>query len=173
VQVGRKDQIQDYRVNEQIRAETVRVIDGEGQQVGIMPRQEALQRARESELDLVQVAPNAEPPVCRLLDFGKFKYRQKKKQKQTHHRSQLKEIRIGLTTEEHDLEFKAGRVKEFLGENHRVLVTMRLKGRQRAHGDMAVEHMAEFGKRFEDMAKFEKLPQRDSAWRVSMLLAPK
>jgi translation initiation factor IF-3 len=112
--------------------------------------------------------------VCKLLDYGKFKYRQKKKRHgQKGHRSRLKEIRIGLNTDPHDLAFKAGRVKEFLQEHDKVQITMRLRGRQRAHGDLALEHMAEFAARFEDVAKVERGPERGSAGQVSLLLKPK
>jgi len=118
----------------------------------------------------VEVAPNADPPVCRILDFGKFKYRQKKKHSQKRHVSHVKEVRIGLNTDEHDLNFKAERIRRFLAEGNKVAVTMRLSGREKAHGDLALEHMSEFGKRFEDIAKFEKAATRERAALVSMLL---
>jgi translation initiation factor IF-3 len=166
--------IQGYRVNERIRAESVRLIGPDGAQMGIVSLEDALKQARESEMDLVEVAPQAEPPVCKLLDYGKFKYRQKKKKHgQKHHRAKVKEIRIGLTTDEHDLAFKAARVREFLQEHDKVIVSMRLRGRQRAHGDLALEHMAEFAGRFEDVARIERGPERSRAGQVSMLLIPK
>jgi len=125
-------------------------------------------------LDLVEVAPEADPPVCKLLDYGKFKYRQKKKRHgQKHHRARLKEVRIGLSTGEHDLNVKANRVREFLKEHDKVVVTMRLRGRQRAHGDLALECMTEFARRFEDVAKLERAPERAGAGQLSMQLKPK
>lgn len=161
-------------MNDRIKAETIRLVASDGTQRGILPREEALKEAREAELDLVEVAPEASPPVCKLLDYGKFKYRQKKKKHgQTHHRARMKEIWIGLTTDEHDLAFKANRVKEFLQEHDKVVVTMRLRGRQKAHGDLALEHMAQFAGRFEDIAQIESGPQRSSAGQISMLLKPK
>ncbi len=170
----RRRAIPDYRINGQIRAETVRLVGFEGAQLGIVPLQEAMERASESEVDLVEVAPNADPPVCKLLDYGKFKYRQKKKrQGQKHHQAKLKGMRIGLSSEEHDLAFKATRVREFLQEHDRVEVYMQLRGRQRALGSMAVRHMAEFADRFEDIAKIEWGPQRSGPGRVTMLLSPK
>lgn len=170
----RRGIIPNYRINEQVKAETVRLVGPEGEQLGIVPRDEAFKQAQEQEVDLVEVAPNADPPVCKLLDYGKFKYRQKKKrQGQKHHKARLKEIRIGLTTDEHDLRFKAERVKEFLEERDRVVVTMRLRGRQRAHGNLAMEHMAEFAARFEEVAKIERGPERSAAGQVTMLLAPR
>jgi translation initiation factor IF-3 len=142
--------------------------------LGILSRDDALAKAREAEVDLVEVAPNADPPVCRLLDYGKFKYRQKKKkQGQKHHKARLKEIQIGLTTQEHDLDFKAGRVRQFLAEHDKVMVSMRLRGRQRAHTTLALEQMAEFAQRFEDVAQVERGPERASASRVTLLLKPR
>ncbi len=170
----RRRTIPDYRINERIRATEVRLVGQDGEQRGIMPSEDALKIAQEAELDLVEVAPEADPPVCKLLDYGKFKYRQKKKrQGQKHHRARLKEIRIGLSTDDHDLDVKAERIKEFLKEHDKVVVTMRLRGRQRAHGDLALERMAEFSERFADCAKMERAPERTSAGQLTMLLKPK
>lgn len=135
--------------------------------------EQALSAAVEKELDLVEVAPRADPPVCRLLDYGKFKYRQKKKQRQKHHKAQLKEIRIGIKTAEHDLQFKADRIKGFLEEHDGVTVTLRLKGRERAHGQLAREKLAEFVKRFEDIAKIERNPTWHSSSCISIMLVHK
>ena len=123
-------------------------------------------------MDLVEVAPDADPVVCKLLDYGKFMYRQKKRERQKHHRSQMKEIRIGPDTQVHDLNFKAERILEFLREHDKVLVSMILKGRHAAHGDLALEHMRVFAERFEDTAKLERPPTRERANRITMLLAP-
>jgi len=146
---------------------------GEGEHIGVISRDEALERARESGMDLVEVDPDADPPVCKLLDFGKFKYRQKKRQRHKQHKPQLKEIRIGVATEEHDLAFKAGRIEGFLKEHHKVLVSMRLSGRQKAHRDIALEHLKAFIGRFEEIAKVERAPSWESSWRASSLLCPK
>ncbi len=174
IPVGRRDTIPDYRLNDQIRVETVRLIGADGAQLGIVACEDALKQAQELEVDLVEVAPQADPPVCKLLDYGKFKYRQKKKRAgQKHHRARLKEIRIGLTTDEHDLAFKAGRVRTFLADHDRVIISMRLRGRQRAHGDLALEHMIEFAARFEEEAKVESGPTRSSAGQLTMMLAPR
>ncbi|MHC4481434.1 MAG: translation initiation factor IF-3 [Planctomycetota bacterium] len=148
-------------MNEAVRADTVRLVDSEGNQLGIISRDDALKKATERELDLVEVGPTADPPVCKLLDYGKFKYRQKKKRHgQKHHRSRLKGMRIGFSSDEHDLSFKAERVREFLQEHDKVEVYMQLRGRQRAHGDLALQHMNEFAARFEDIAKIERRPSR-------------
>lgn len=125
-------------------------------------------------MDLVEVAAEADPPVCKLLDYGKFKYRQKKKRHgQKHHRSKLKEIAIGLTTDEHDLAFKADQVRGFLEKHDKVVISMRLKGRQRAHADLAVDMMNQFAGRFDSVAKIERGPERSGAGTVTMLLKPK
>jgi translation initiation factor IF-3 len=152
----------------------VRLVDNNGEQLGIMPLAEAKKKANDRELDLVEVAASAKPPVCKLMDYGKFKYRQKKKrQHQTSHRSRLKEIRIGLNTDDHDLDTKASRVTEFLKDHDKVQVTMRLRGREKAHADLALENMAEFAERFEDVAKIERGPERTGAGMISLLLKPK
>jgi translation initiation factor IF-3 len=151
----------------------VRLVLADGQHLGIVTREQALQRAQEEHLDLVEVAPEANPAVCKLMDYGKFMYRQKKRERQKHHKSQMKEIRIGPDTQEHDLNFKAGRVREFLAEHHKVLVSMTLSGRHKAHGDLALEHMRAFAQRFEDVAKLERAATRERANRLSMLLAPR
>lgn len=171
---ARRRAIPEYRVNQQIRADTVRLIGAEGHQLGIISREEAMTKAREQEVDLVEVAPSADPPVCKLLDYGKFKYHQKKKRHgQKHHRARLKEIRIGLTSQEHDLAFKADRVRQFLQEHDKVMISMRLRGRQRAHLPHALESMSEFAGRFQDVANIERGPERAGAGRVVLLLKPK
>jgi translation initiation factor IF-3 len=152
----------------------VRLIAPDGDQLGIISRDDALKEAQERELDLVEVAPEADPPVCKLLDYGKFKYRRKKKlQGQKHHKAKLKEIRIGLNSQEHDLAFKAEQVQEFLKEHHKVMITMRLRRREKAHGDRALATMREFAERFMDVGVIEKGPIRVGADRVQMLLKPK
>ena len=170
----KKPSAPDHRVNERINAKMVRLVTDDGEHIGIVPVEEALSRAQETGKDLVEIAPDADPPVCKVLDYGKFKYRQKKRQhKQKHHKSELKEIRIGLTTEEHDLQFKANRVKEFLEDHHKVLISMMLSGREKAHGQDALEQMRSFGERFLEIGKVERPPRRESSGRVTMLFTPK
>jgi len=167
----RELQIQDYAVNERIKAKTVRLIASDGRQIGIMSLKEALERAQQEKLDLVEVGPGADPPVCRLLDFGKFKYRQKKR---THgrHRVQLKEVRIGINTGAHDLDVKAAHVRQFLASGNRVAVSMKLAGRQKAHENLALERMSEFASRFADVAKLVTPPRKENPGRISMTLVP-
>jgi len=152
----------------------VRLVGAQGDQLGIVPMAEAMKLATEAELDLVEVAPQANPPVCKLLDYGKFKYRQKKKRHgQTAHRTKLKQIRIGINTDTHDLEVKADRVRRFLGARDKVQIIMRLRGRQRAHGQIALDHMNEFATKFEEIAIVESAPRRTSAGQLTMMLKAK
>lgn len=127
------------RVNERIFAKTVRLIGAEGEQMGIFPRDIALKKAEEFELDLVEVAPQAEPPVCRIIDFSKYKYEQKKREKEVkkHQRqAQLKEVRIRPRIDPHDYEIKVKHIKEFLEKKHKVRVRMWFRGREIDHKDI-------------------------------------
>jgi len=151
----------------------VRLVLENGEHVGIVPLQDALAKAQEQGLDLVEIAPEADPPVCKVLDYGKFKYRQKKRLHQKHHKTELKEIRIGLATDQHDLAYKARRVEEFLREHNKVRVSMRLRGRESAHRDQALEQLRTFCARFEELAKLERPPTIEGAGRISAMLAPK
>jgi len=118
-----------YRVNEKIKEREVKVVDEEGKFLGIMPTREALELAYEKGLDLVEVAPNEKPPVCRILDYGKFKYQMKKKKK--HHKSlNEKEISFRPSTSEHDLELKIKKMRKFIEEGHKVKVRLFFKGRE-------------------------------------------
>jgi translation initiation factor IF-3 len=126
----------EQRVNREIRAREVRVIDNEGNQLGILALQDALQAAWDKDLDLVEVAPTAVPPVCRILDFGKFKYSQSKKTQEAkkHQRIiKIKEIKMRPKIEEHDYDFKSDHVRRFLAQGHRVKVTIMFRGREMAH----------------------------------------
>lgn len=127
------------RVNERIFAKTVRLIGAQGEQMGIFPRDIALKKAEEFELDLVEVAPQAEPPVCRIIDFSKYKYEQKKREKEVkkHQRqAQLKEVRIRPRIDPHDYEIKVKHIKEFLEKKHKVRVRMWFRGREIDHKDI-------------------------------------
>lgn len=150
--VGAIERIQ-TRVNEQIRISPVRVIGPDGQQLGILSRDEALQRAREVDLDLVEVAPNERPPVCRIMDFGKYKYEKKKKAHQHTHHTKVKEIRLRPKTGDHDVGFKIKQAIGFLQHKDKVQISIIFKGREMAHVDegrrvieSVVEQLLEFGK---------------------------
>lgn len=151
----------------------MRLIDANGEQLGVVAKTAALAKARETELDLVEVAPNLDPPVCRILDYGKFKYKQKKKQHQHHHKTLIKEVRVGISTGEHDLDTKAKHVREFLDKKDKVLVSMRLRGREYGHVDLGIQVLEQFALRFEDIAKVERAPRRETGGRLSVLIAPK
>lgn len=129
----------DQRINRQIRAREIRLIDADGEMVGIVTPFEGLKRAEEAGLDLVEVSPNANPPVCKILDYGKYKYEQEKKlreAKKNQTQIKLKEIRMQPKIERHDLAFKTKHVAEFLGEGNKVKVTIRFRGREMAHTEL-------------------------------------
>ncbi|NDC62400.1 MAG: translation initiation factor IF-3 [Planctomycetia bacterium] len=150
-----------HRINEQIRITPIRVISAEGGQLGIIPTEEALSLARESGLDLVEVAPNEKPPVCRIMDFGKFKYQQKKKQHKTHvHQTKIKEIRLRPKTGEHDIEFKVAQAKGFLQHKDKVIVSVVFRGRELAHIDEGQRVMRNILEQLDPVGKVEAAPQQ-------------
>jgi len=127
------------RVNQQIRISPVRLIDSDGSQVGVVPLEEARQRAVELDLDLVEVAPTARPPVCRIMDYGKFKYRESKKAreaKKKQHVIQMKELKLRSKIDEHDLQFKLRHARKFLEKHDKVKITMVFRGREVVHKDL-------------------------------------
>ncbi|MEW6350915.1 MAG: translation initiation factor IF-3 [Thermodesulfobacteriota bacterium] len=126
------------RINRDIRAPKVRVIAPEGEQLGILDIADALHRTETYGLDLVEVAPNADPPVCKIMDYGKFRYQESKKEHDRKKRGPgLKEIKLRPKTEDHDLEYKVKRLKEFLSESHKVKVTVMFRGREITHPEQA------------------------------------
>src|SRR5882762_16856 len=166
------DQIK-TRINEQIRISPVRVIAEDGAQLGIIPVDEALRRARDVGLDLVEVAPNERPPVCRVMDFGKFKYSQKKRaSKQKQHQVQVKEIRVRPKTGDHDIEVKVKRAREFLEHKDKVQVNVLFRGRELAHIDEGRRVMDEVLQALEDVAKVEKNPSMEGK-RMTAIVAPR
>jgi len=164
---------ENLRINEQIRVREVRLVNAEGETVGVVPIDEALRQAREAELDLVEVAPNAVPPVCKILDYGKFKYREQKKKKgAAPRRKQLKELRLRPGTEEHDFEVKLQHARRFLEKDFKVLVNMLFRGRQMAHTNIGRELLQRFAQALEDVAKVES-PPRQEGYRMQMTLVRK
>jgi len=136
---------QRVRVNRDIRVPEVRVIDAQGEQLGVMATQEALQLAKSKELDLVEVAPGATPPVCKILDFNKYKYQLKKREKKQR-RSELKELRFTTQIQEHDLNTKVRRMKKFLESGDKVRITVIFRGREIVHRDRGralIDHIME------------------------------
>jgi len=161
------------RVNEQIRLSPVRVVAADGAMLGIMPTGKAMEAAREAGMDLVEVAPNERPPVCKIMDFGKFKYQQKKKSGKTvTHQVKTKEIRIRPKTGDHDIEVKLKRAREFLGEHDKVLLNVLFRGREMAHIDQGRMVLMEMITKLEDVAKVEKPPSMEGR-RMTAILAPK
>ncbi|MGC3969713.1 MAG: translation initiation factor IF-3 [Pirellulales bacterium] len=147
------------RVNEQIRVPQVRVIAADGAQLGVIDTQQALTLAREAELDLVEVAPTERPPVCRIMDFGKFKYQQNKRQHKNHaHQTKIKEIRLRPKTEKHDLETKTNHAREFLVEKNKVVISVVFKGREVAHMEEGRKVVEKMIKSLEDVGKLEGNP---------------
>jgi len=165
--------IKEVRANRQIRAKVVRVVDEEGRQVGVMSTRDALILAEEQGLDLVEVAPNANPPVCKIMDFGKYKYLQRKKlheAKKRAHIGSMKEVRLHLKIDKHDLEFKIRKVRELL-DLHRVQVVMFLRGRERKHTDLGVATLNRVWEAVQDLAKLERAPAAEGN-RITMLVSP-
>lgn len=146
-------------MNEQIRSNQVRLIDAEGKQVGIVSITEALERATQAGFDLVEVSPNAVPPVCKIMDFGKYKYELGKKEKQTkkkQHVIQVKEIRLRPKIEKHDYEFKMRHARSFIEAGNRVKATVLFRGREMAHQEFGVRILERLVKDLEDIAKVDR-----------------
>ncbi len=163
------------RINERIRAREIRVIDDEGKQLGIMPPYEALKMAREKGLDLVEVSPTANPPVCRIINYGKFLYQQSKRQHEArkHQKSmELKEVKFRPRTSEHDFEVKRGRIVEFLENGDKVKATISFRGRENAHRDIGFRMMERLIESVSDLGQVEMRPRHEGPT-LTTVLAPK
>lgn len=164
--IGQKNQEvfyikQDLLINEQIRAKEVQVIDNEGNKIGPIPIHEALDMAYDKKLDLVLVAPNAQPQVCKLMNYGKYKFEQAKREKEAKKKQktfEVKEIRITPNIEEHDFGFKVKNAKKFIEEGNKVKVTVRFRGRELNYVKLGEQTLNEFIKEMEDVAVPEKKP---------------
>ncbi len=162
-----------HRVNEQIRTSPVRVIGADGSQMGIMMIEAALAAAREAGLDLVEVAPAERPPVCRIMDYGKFKYQQKKRQHKAHaHQIRVKEIRVRPKTGEHDVNVKLNHAREFLAKKDKVLVSVIFRGRELAHVEEGRRVIQRILDELADIARVESPPSQQGR-RIVCTLAPK
>jgi len=151
------------RVNRQIRAPKVRVIDKNGNQAGIIPISQALQMAEAVNLDLVEIAPNAAPPVCKIIDYGKFRYQQTKKEKESkksQHQVKIKEIKVKPNTDRHDLEFKLKHAREFIQKGNKVRLTCTFKGREMAHPEVGKKVIDTLLEGLADIATPEAMPKR-------------
>ncbi|MEX1138611.1 MAG: translation initiation factor IF-3 [Bacteroidota bacterium] len=164
------------RVNTEIRAPKVRVIGADGQQLGIMLTQEAVRRAGNESLDLIEIVPNADPPVCKIMDFGKYKYELSKKeklQKKHQHVTQVKEIRFHPTTDTHDFEFKVRHARAFLEEGDKVKASVVFRGRQFAYQEQGKEMLERFTERIADIAKVEQPPKMEGRQMIAFYIADK
>ncbi|MDR3139500.1 MAG: translation initiation factor IF-3 [Treponema sp.] len=165
----------DLRINEQIRVREVRLIRDEGEQQGIMSTLEALNIARNIGLDLVEVAPQANPPVVKIMDYGKFKFENEKKVRDSKKKQKLlklKEIRMQPKIDDHDLDFKSKHVREFLGEGNKVKVTVRFRGRELAHTELGLVVLKDVLARVEGDYVMDKPPAMEGRF-MSMVLSPK
>ncbi len=166
---------QRVRINEQIRVPEVRLIGPDGEQVGVMATREALSQAAEAHLDLVEVAPQASPPVCRIMDYGKFKYQQSKKQQEARRRQtiiQVKEIKVRPKIEEHDMGFKLKNTRRFLSEGDKVKISVIFRGREIAHTDRGFKILSQMAEALADVGTVEQAPRLEGR-NMSMIVTPK
>ena len=162
-------------INEEIRDAEVRVIDETGAMLGILPIEDALRLAEERNLDLVNVSPNANPPVCKILDYGKYRYEIQKREKDAKKRqkvTEVKEVRLSTFIEEHDIQVKAKNASKFLQEGNRVKVSLRLRGRERDYANHAIEVMNDFAESLSDICIVDKKPKFEGRG-INMFLSPK
>ena len=165
----------ELRINDQIRVREVRLIDAEGNQLGVIATVEALRLAQEAGSDLVEIAPQASPPVCKILDYGKYKFEQEKRIKESRKRQKLikmKEIRMQPKIEKHDLAFKTKHVREFLDEGNKVKVTIRFRGRELAHTELGRVVLDKVLELLEGDFVVDRHPQMEGRF-MSMILNPK
>ncbi len=163
------------RVNHRIRVPEVRVIAADGSMLGVLQTHEALRMALEQNLDLVEVNPKAEPPVCKILDFGKYKYEEKKKQAQARRNQavvEIKEVKLRPKTDDHDIDFKVKASRRFLEGGHKVKFTVRFRGREITHPEKAHEQLDVILKQLDDVANVETRPMME-ARAMSVIVAPK
>jgi translation initiation factor IF-3 len=158
------------RINERIRVREIRVIGSDSEQLGVMTPEEALALAREEGLDLVEVAATSRPPVCRIMDYGKYKYEQKKKKSSTQsHAAALKEVKLRPGTDQHDLNFKLNNVRRFLMDGDKVKVTVMFRGREMVHTSRGRDQLKEVIKQLGPIAKMENPPRMEGRF-MSMIL---
>ena len=162
-------------INEQVRDREVRVISSNGEQLGIMSSKEAMKLAREAELDLVKIAPGAKPPVCKIIDYGKYKYEQARKEKEAKKKQktvEVKEVRLSPNIDTNDLNTKINNAKKFISKGNKVKVTLRFRGREMAHVQQSKHILDDFAETLADVAVVEK-PAKMEGRAMSMVLAEK
>ncbi len=163
------------RVNEEIRVPQVRLIDQEGEMMGVMSARDAMLRAFAVGLDLVEISPNADPPVCKILDYGKFKYEQQKKRNEAKKKQkviEIKEIKVRPNIDENDYQVKMRAMKSFIEEGDKVKVTLRFRGREMAHQDIGVRVLERIRAEMDVSTKVEQMPRLENRQMV-MVLSPK
>ncbi len=164
----------ELKINDQIRVRQVRLIDEEGEQQGIVDTRDALSRAREKDLDLVLVGENAQPPVTKLMDYGKYRYEQQQQEKEARKRSrqqEMKAIKFRVKIDEHDYETKVNHIRRFLKGGHKVRVTIMFRGRERTHPELGQEILTRVGQDVSNMATIESSPTL-AGMDMNMVLAP-
>ncbi len=167
--------ISEYMINEQIRDKEVRLIGSDGEQLGIVSAKEAQKLADEANLDLVKIAPNAKPPVCKIIDYGKYRYEMARKEKEAKKKQktvEVKEIRLSPNIEANDLNTKVNSAKKFIAKGNKVKVTLRFRGREMAHIAQTKHILDDFAAEMEDVATVEKAPKQEGR-SISMVLAEK
>ena len=173
--IWRYKTISDLMINEQIRDREIRLIGSNGEQLGIMSAREAMKLAEEAELDLVKIAPHAKPPVCKIIDYGKYRYELARKEKEAKKKQktvEVKEIRLSPNIDTNDLNTKVNAAKKFLSKGNKVKITLRFRGREMAHIAQSKHILDDFAKEVEDMAVVEKAPKQEGR-SISMVLAEK
>ena len=163
------------RINDEIRVPQVRLIDDAGEMIGVMSAREALIRAYDVGLDLVEISPNAVPPVCKILDYGKYKYEQQKKANEARKKQkvvEIKEIKVRPNIDDHDYEVKMKQMKNFIGEGDKVKVTLRFRGREMAHQELGVKVLERIRSDLTELVKVEQMPKLENRQMV-MVISPK
>ena len=163
------------RVNDQIEAPEVRVVDAGGEMVGVLPVAEGIEMADEVGLDLVEVSPNAEPPVCKILDYGKYKYEEQKKANEARKKQKtidVKEIKMRPGIDEHDYQVKMRSVRRFLDGGDKVKMTIRFRGREMAHQELGMKVLDRVREEVDELAKVEQFPKTEGRL-MTMVIAPK
>lgn len=163
------------RVNEQIEAEKVRVVNAGGEMVGVISKEEGIEIAFEAGLDLVEVSPNADPPVCKVLDYGKYKYEAQKKANEARKKQKVidvKEIKMRPGIDEHDYQVKMRSVRRFLDEGDKVKMTIRFRGREMAHQELGTKVLDRVREDVDELAKVEQFPKSEGRL-MTMVIAPK
>jgi translation initiation factor IF-3 len=163
------------RVNEEIRVPQVRLIDENGEMLGVMSIRDALYKAFQAGLDLLEISPNAVPPVCKITDYGKFKYEQQKKANEARKKQkvvEIKEIKVRPNIDDHDYDVKMRQAKSFIGEGDKVKVTLRFRGREMAHQELGVKLLERIRNELTEIVKVEQMPRLENRQMI-MVLAPK